>query len=117
MIKGYEKMKIPNIRGENTELEFNWYPKSNGEYVKIRVGDKESVIPRGAFLRAAMLIGTENEQVDLIPTQSVPVRHFIKKVVLKLTKSMEKGEYLTVPVAFDVRLDSGSELNVMNNII
>lgn len=111
MIKGYEKMKIPNAYGEKTEIEVNWYPKSNGDYIKIRVGNKESVIPRTTFLKAAMLVGSEDEQVDLIPTKSIPVRHLTKKVVVRLTKDMEKGQLLTIPVVFDVRLDTLEELN------
>lgn len=51
-----------------------------------------------------MWLASEEEQERIIPTTSIPVRHFEKWVVLKMKKTIREGETLRVKVDFDVPL-------------
>lgn len=81
-----------------------WNDKAKKRFLKLRLGDKEAIVPREAFVRAALLLGDEQEQEKLVPTRHVKIRHFRKKVTVRLTRNMRAGETLELNVGFDVPL-------------
>ena len=107
MILGPEKFRLPTIDGSKVEFLVNWTEGvDNCNYVKMRIeGKRDILLNRGAFIRAAMFIGTEAEQDSLIPTKSVQIQHVQKKFVLKLLKAMEAGENLEFTASFDVPMN------------
>jgi len=107
MIDTPEKMRLPTITTDDkVEVILNWNEDVDGEYIKLRVNDGEDmVIPRSSFCKVAMLIANEEEQMAMIPTKSVSVRHLSKIVTIKLTKDCRRGEEIRIPVSFDIPLN------------
>ena len=108
MIKTPERLFIPSVSGKKVEVDCNWCVGVNGDYLKIRLGDEETIVPRDAFSRVAMWLASQEEQEALIPTKQVPVRHLTKNVTIKLTKNLKRGERITIPVSFDIPLNGDS---------
>lgn len=108
-----EKMFLPTIDSTIVEVFCNWNDKVKGEYLKISVDGKNFITPRSAFLKVAMIVANKEEQVDLVPTKSIPVRVFEKRVTVKLKKNMRMGELLTIPVSFSVPLNKNGDLAVL----
>lgn len=102
MIDTPEKLKLPTLSGPPLEVLTAWTKGAGSKFLKLRIGDTEIVIPRESFVRAAMLLGDEEEQEALIPTTKTTMRYFGKLMTLRLTKDMKQGETLQVPVRLQV---------------
>lgn len=108
MIDTPETLRLPVHSGEPVSVMTSWNKRAKRRFLKLRMGDKEAIIPRDAFVRAALLLGDEIEQEKLVPTRSVTIRHFRKTLLVKMKKRMEEGELLELNVAFDVPLSEQS---------
>lgn len=109
MIEGAESFKIPVKEGGEMSVAVNWNPFiKDSEFVKIRVNDEEVIVPRGAFVRAAMMVASDREQEQMIPVKQTPIRHLSKVVTLRLSRNFKQGETLQIPVNFDIPLNGDS---------
>src|SRR3990167_1353057 len=114
MIKTPEKINIPTMSADRSEIVCNWREGVCGDYLKLRVNEgKEILMERSAFLKAAIMLGNEEEQEDMIPFKRINIRSYCKKVVVRLVKNMKKGDLLTIPVNFDIPLNEET-LPVLN---
>ena len=115
MIDWPERLALPNLQNKRAFVDLNWNEKIKGRFLRITVDGKSIVIPRESFISAALLLGSEDEQEKLIPTVQIPIRRFEKRVKIRLTKDLRTGDEIEIPVTFDVRLDTGNEVSVINN--
>ena len=111
MIDVPEKFKLPTISGAPCEVLVAWTPEAKNKFLKLRIGNVETVIPKEAFIRAALLLGDELEQEKLIPTSKVQMRYFGKLITLRLTKDMKSGETMKVPVRMQVPVTDSQALH------
>ena len=105
MITTPEKLRLPTAGTADAFIVVNWNQAARGEYVKLIVNGQEAVLPRAAFVRAALLVGSEDEQMDLMPIQTTRIRQYKKKVVFQLKKDMRAGEFIRSTVVFDLPHD------------
>jgi hypothetical protein len=117
MIKHPEKFRLPTSSRDRVELLVNWNEDvATAQYVKMRINDEyDIIIPRTAFIRAAMFIGDAEEQEELIPTRQIPIRRVKKKVTVELLKDFKAGETITIEPSFDVPLVNVEEFTAINN--
>ena len=114
MIKTPEKIRIPAVTDDVIEVLCNWREGINGNFLKLRFNDQEAIIPRSCFSKAAFMLASEEEQDNMHPIHSIPVRRLQKVVTIQLKKDMAMGEYLNIPVDFHVNLNQGSELQIIH---
>lgn len=106
MIKGAESFSLPTVDSGSMQIVVNWNPLvENADFVKVIVNGEEVVIPRVAFVRAAMVVGTADEQENMIPVKQIQIRKFKKTVTIKLAKDFKQGETIQIPVSFEVPLN------------
>lgn len=106
MINTPERIQLPTIGGERVEIDCNWTDAARGEFVKLRIEDKEAIVPVSSLARIVMWLAKEEEQDAMIPTKSVKIRQFSKVVTIRLKKDMRAGDKLSIPVKFDVPLNA-----------
>lgn len=104
MISQPEKLRIPSIFGPKVEVTVNWTVHAKEKYVKLRVGNEESIVPREDFVRCLLMLAKDDEQDDMIPTKNVKIRHFEKHVVVRIPAKLTGGDLMAVTVPFDVPL-------------
>lgn len=115
MIDWPERLSLPNLQNKRAYIETNWNQDIKGRFIRIVIDALSITIPREVLIRSALLLGDDKEQEKLIPSISVPVRRYEKRIKLRLTHDMKQGDELEIPVGFDVRLDSGTEISILNN--
>lgn len=103
MIKGYEKLKIPDEnKAQNIIAEVNWNvhdPKSmNCKLIRFSMGDKVAVVKKEHLMAVLFAIGNEEEQRKMIPTTTLRSRWYETVVSVKATKHIQKGEEITFPI-------------------
>ncbi len=104
MLKGYEKLRIPDENKEHEMVwEVNWNPhdpKTTGCKV-IRVtfpGGQTAIVKKEHMMAAVFAIADAEEQVKMIPVQKTLSRWYETIVSVKATKDVKKGEELTFPI-------------------
>lgn len=105
MLTAPEKLRLPTAGTADAFIVVNWNEAARGEYVKIIVDGREAVVPRAALVRAVLLVGSDDEQMDIIPTKQIRIRHYKKNVVLQLKKDMKAGEFIRTSVSMDLPYD------------
>jgi len=115
MINWPERLSLPNIENKRAYVETNWNQSVKGRFLRITIDGASIVIPRQSFISSALLLGNDLEQEKLIPSVTIPIRRLEKQVKIRLTKDMKQGEEIIIPVGFDVRMDIGTEVSVLNN--
>lgn len=110
MIHGPEKFDLLTVNGEKVEFIVNWTAGlANCDFVKMRIdGKRDILLPRSALIRAAMFLGTEDEQDNLIPTRSQRIRQFRKNFTIKVLRDIKAGEELEFVGSFDVPMNADS---------
>ena len=114
MIKTPERIRLPSITGDNIEVHCNWNKDTKGEYLKLVFNGQEAIIPTSSLAKVAFWTANEEEQVDMIPTQSIQVRHLKKDVTIQLNKDMRAGSYLTIPVEFKIPLNKLQDIPIIS---
>lgn len=104
-----KKEYIPTISDDHITFQDSW----TGEFVKIRLNDKEVIVPRSSLLRAAHSMGTYEEQEEMMPMKTIEVKQLHKNVTIKLTKTAKKGTEITIPVTFDIPLAEGESVKII----
>jgi hypothetical protein len=105
MLTTPERLRLPNLGASEAALIVNWNKRVGQEFVKIVIDDKEVIVPRSVLVRAALLIGSEDEQTDLIPVKQIRLRHYTKDVVLRLKRDMKQGEFIRTKITMDLPYD------------
>lgn len=101
-----DKVMLPTTTNDRVEIISNWNSEIKGDFLKMRINNaQEIIIPRSSFSKVALLLASEEEQLAMIPTKSMRVRHLAKSVTIRLTRDMCKGTPITIPVSFDIPLD------------
>lgn len=105
MLTTPEKFRLPTTNACTASLVVNWNERARGEFVKLTVNGEEAIIPRAIFVRAALIIGSDDEQNDLIPVKQIRIRQYKKDVVLRLKRDMKQGEFIKTTVSIDLPYD------------
>ena len=95
---------MPTIgRGRKVDLVTNWNDKLRGNYIKLILDDKESVlIPTSSFLKLALLLSKEEDKDKFVQVRQIPVRQFKKTVTITLAKDFRQGSKISIPVEFNI---------------
>lgn len=112
MINTPERLRIPTKGKHSLDVIVNWNDDAeNCQFVKLRVDNSyDIIVSRASFIRAALLIGNEEEQESLIPTKTIPVKQIRKTYTVRLTKPMNEGETITIPIELDIPLIADDDL-------
>ena len=103
MIKGYEKLRIPDETKVNDVLmDVNWNPHDKEtidcKMIRLTVGGKTAVIRKDHFMGFLFAIGNEEEQRKMIPVVERRSRWYETMITVKAKKDIHKGEDLTFPL-------------------
>lgn len=103
MIKGYEKLRIPDenkLQDIIVEVNWNLHDKESKDCRMLRVtlGGKSATIKKEHFMAILFAIGNEEEQRKMIPTTTTRSRWYETIVSVKAKKNIEKGEDIIFPI-------------------
>ena len=103
MIKGYEKLRIPDETKKHdiiVEVNYNPHDKSvtDCKMIRFTVGGKASVVKKEHLTAVLFAIGNEEEQRKMIPQIQTRSRWYETVVSVKAKKDIKKGEDLTFPL-------------------
>lgn len=107
MIKGYEKLRIPDLNKTNDFfIEVNWVKEPKIQGCKIlRVtfpNGEEAYVKKDHFYAILFAIGNESEQRKMIPQTVQKVKWFESVLSVKAKKDIRKGENITFPIKLSI---------------
>ena len=104
MIKTYEKFRIIDVNKQDTgiHLEVNWDVKDKKtnecKMVRFLIGDKEFIVSRDELNSLLFLMGTPQQQMDLLPIRKQTTRWYETVVSVEAKSDIRKGEKITFPL-------------------
>jgi len=108
MLKEPARIVIPDKGGKNDiTIDVNWNPEdkesNDCKVLKLTYPDKKTAfIDRDKLMSFLFMVGTPDQQRDLIPQTLTMVREYQTVIGIKATKDIRKGEDIVVPVKFDI---------------
>ena len=107
MIKGYEKLRIPDQNKTNDFfIEVNWTEERKIQGCKIlRVtfpNGQEAYVKKDHFYAILFAIGNETEQRKMIPQTVQKVKWYETILSVKAKKDIRKGENITFPIKISI---------------
>ena len=104
MLKGYEKLRIPDENKVNEMVwEVNWNPydkeTNNCKYIRVTFpGGKVSLVKKDYMTAALFAIGNAEEQRNMVPMVQTRSRWYETMISVVAKKKIEKGEKITFPL-------------------
>lgn len=113
MIKEHRKLSLKDFsgRGNDASFEVNWNTTKTVKdcaYIRLKVGDREAVVSRDHLWSLLMLITTEDQQEQMIPTLEIPTKHYSTVVNMQAQADIAKGQIYGVPLTVSVDKRSGA---------
>ena len=97
-------MKEHNVASAgDLTLEVNWDEASrNDRLVKVKLRGEEAIIKYQDLYSFIFLLGSADEQVNILPVTSTLMEKFIRQHSVKVKRDMRAGEYIVVNCQVDV---------------